>query len=181
MQPKERVQNIIEIRREADSNRHVGDSVFEYQVPADDPGDNLAESRVRVSICAARDRNHRGKLSEAQAREAARDRDEYERKRDAPDPHPGVRQCDRMPEVQQYIEHRRVEDSRNGQRFARCRRSGQNEDSGPDHSTDAEGGQTPRPQRFRETISGCSDSAISLSMLRVRKRLTACAGPGPSA
>src|SRR5581483_4477955 len=40
------VEDVIQIRREADGHGHVRHSVFEDQVPADDPGNDLAEGGI---------------------------------------------------------------------------------------------------------------------------------------
>ena len=56
--------------------------------------------------------------------------------------------------MQKDVEHRGVDQLRNGQRFTGRCRSGQDENSGPDNSTDAKSGETPRTQRLRKTMAG---------------------------
>ena len=61
----------LEVAAPADRDRHRPDRVLEDQVPADHPGEDLAERRVRVGVGAAGDRNHRGELRVAERGEAA--------------------------------------------------------------------------------------------------------------
>ena len=70
----------------ADADGRRADQVFEDEVPADDPGDELAHRRVRVRVRASGDGDHRRHLGVAEARKRrgdARD-DEGERDRRAP-------------------------------------------------------------------------------------------------
>ena len=62
-----------------DRDGDVADRVLEDQIPADDPGDELAERRVRVRVRDPGLRNHRRELGVAQPGEAAGDRREQER------------------------------------------------------------------------------------------------------
>ena len=64
--------------------------VLEDQVPADDPGDQLAHRRVRVGVGAARDRDHRRHLGVAEAGEGAADAGDDERRAS-----PRARRCRR--------------------------------------------------------------------------------------
>ena len=68
-----------EIAAPGDRDRDVADRVFENQVPADDPRDELAQRRVRVGVGAAGLRDHRGQLGVAQRREPADDAEQDER------------------------------------------------------------------------------------------------------
>ena len=72
MESEQVLEQILEIRGESDRHGHVGDGVLENEVPADDPGDQLAEDGVRVCIRAAGDGNHRCKFRIAEAGETAR-------------------------------------------------------------------------------------------------------------
>jgi hypothetical protein len=69
--PAEDVQDALEVA--GPPVRHGGgaDGVLQDQVPADDPGEQLAERGVGVGIGRARDRHHRGELGIAQRREHA--------------------------------------------------------------------------------------------------------------
>ena len=55
------------------------DRVFQNQVPADDPRDQLPQRRVRIGVGASRLRNHRRQLGVAQRREPADDAEQDER------------------------------------------------------------------------------------------------------
>jgi hypothetical protein len=68
-----------EIAAPPDRNRRAGHHVFEYQVPADEPGDDLAERGVAVGVGAAAYRHHRRKFGVAQAGEHAADAGDDER------------------------------------------------------------------------------------------------------
>ena len=50
------------------SHRDVADCIFHDQIPADDPGNEFAETRIGISIGAAADRDDRSKLGIAQGR-----------------------------------------------------------------------------------------------------------------
>ena len=64
---------------EAYGDAHVGEGVFEDEIPADDPGDELAEGGVGVGVGGAGDGDHAGKLGITEAGEAADERDEDQR------------------------------------------------------------------------------------------------------
>ena len=55
----EPVQQIDHVRRKADTHGNVAHRVFQYQVPANDPGNQLTHGCVGVGVCAACDGNHR--------------------------------------------------------------------------------------------------------------------------
>ena len=74
--PAEPVEKIDEVRGEADADRHVANGVFEDQVPADDPRDELAHGRVGVGVRAASDRNHGREFGVAERGEGAHDRNQ---------------------------------------------------------------------------------------------------------
>ena len=60
----------VEVVAPRDRDRDVADGVLEDQIPADDPGDQLSERRVRVGVRASRLRDHRRQLRVAQRRRA---------------------------------------------------------------------------------------------------------------
>ncbi len=49
------------------------ESIFEDEVPADDPGEYLAQSRIAIRVCRPRDWDHGGELSVAKAGKHATD------------------------------------------------------------------------------------------------------------
>ncbi len=78
----DRAEQAVEVARPADRDGRGREEVFEDQHPADEPGDDLAERRVRIRVRAARNRQHRGELGVAQARERAGDAGEDEAQHD---------------------------------------------------------------------------------------------------
>ena len=69
----------VEVVAPRDRDRDVADGVFEDQIPADDPRDELTERRVRVGVGASGLRNHRRQLRVAERRERARHAEQQER------------------------------------------------------------------------------------------------------
>ena len=68
----EPVEEVDDVRGEADGDAHVGEGVLEDEVPADDPGDELAEGGVGVGVGRAGDGDHAGEFGVAEAGEARR-------------------------------------------------------------------------------------------------------------
>ena len=66
-----RVEELAEVAAPADGHGRDGDAVLEDQVPADDPGDELAHRRVGVRVRAARDRDRGGHLRVGEGGEGA--------------------------------------------------------------------------------------------------------------
>src|SRR6476469_5170377 len=62
---------LVEVLAPRDRDRRGADGVLEDQVPADDPGDELAERRVRVGVGGAGHRDRRGQLGEGERGERA--------------------------------------------------------------------------------------------------------------
>ena len=62
-----------EIAGPADRDRHIANCVFENEIPADNPRDDLTQRRIRIRVGRARDRNHRGEFGVTKRRESARD------------------------------------------------------------------------------------------------------------
>ena len=162
------IQQIVEVGGEAHRDRHVRYGVFEDQIPADDPREDLAEDRVGVGVRAAGDRNHRRQFRVAQRRETAHERGDEERERD---PRPRALPPDRgngIAAVQQQIENRRIEDRLELEGLAGRRRAGQNENAGADYGSDTERRQAPRTQRLAQ---------LPLRMLRGGDQRVDAAGP----
>jgi len=67
----EPIEKIDHMGGEADAHGHVGAGVFEDEVPADDPGYELAECGVRVGVGRSGDGDHGGQLGVAEPGEAA--------------------------------------------------------------------------------------------------------------
>ena len=77
--PAEPVEHVHQMRGEAHAYRHVADRIFQNQVPADDPCDQLTHGRVGVGIGAARDRDHGRQFGVTQRGEAAHDGHQHQR------------------------------------------------------------------------------------------------------
>ena len=65
------IQYAIEILAPGDGHGSGADGIFQHQVPADDPRHQLTHGGVRISVGAAGDRDHRGKLGVAKAGKSA--------------------------------------------------------------------------------------------------------------
>ncbi len=121
VEAEEVVAQILQIGREAHRHRHVRDGVFEDQIPADDPGEDLAQDRVGVGVGAAGDGNHRGQFGVAERREAAGDRHQQERKGDGRARRPAGPLRTGVRAVEQQIENGRVQDRLDLRRLCRPR------------------------------------------------------------
>ena len=111
-----------DIARPADGDGGGAHGVFEDQVPADDPGEDLAQRRVSIGVGAARDRHHRGELGVAQADEGAGDAADDEREHDS------------------------------GAGIVRRRRAGEHEDAGADDAADTERRNAQRAERLAKRV-----------------------------
>src|SRR6266545_359399 len=125
----EALDECIEVIGPGDRDGHVADRVFDDQVPADDPGEQLTERSVGVGVGGPRDRNHRGELRIAERREAADDsrQDEREDERGA---------CARTHTV------------------SRGCRADRREDAGTDDRSDAQSNDVPGPQHPLQLVPG---------------------------
>ena len=117
----EQVQEAAEVARPRDRHGDVADRVLDDEIPADDPGDELAERGVGIGVGRAGHRHHRRELGVAQRGEPTGDRGEHERDHDRG---PGAEVV----------------------RAARDRRAGRGEDARADDRADAERGQVPLAQ-----------------------------------
>ena len=80
----EPVEQVDDVGGESDADGHVGDGVFEDEVPADDPRDEFAHRGVGVGVGGAGDGDHGGEFGIAEAGEAADDGDQDQRDGRAP-------------------------------------------------------------------------------------------------
>ncbi|MEY4402559.1 MAG: hypothetical protein RIR91_594 [Verrucomicrobiota bacterium] len=76
------VEEAVEVARPTDRDGDGADAVFEGEVPADDPGHELAERGVGIRIGAAGDGHRGGHLGVAESGERAGDRAEHEGEHD---------------------------------------------------------------------------------------------------
>ena len=121
------LEQLLHVAAPADGHGHRADRVLEDEVPADDPGEQLAHRRVGVGVGAAGDRNHRGELGVAQRREPAGQAGEQ------------IRHHDRRPGLV----------GRGG--------AGEHEDAGADDRADAQQRQVPRRQAAPERLAAVLD------------------------
>ena len=135
---------------------HVGEGVFEDEVPADDPRDELAHGGVGIGVGGAGDGDHAGQLGVAEAGERADDGDQHQRERDgwaragtARDGAAGV-----MQQAENEIDDGRVGPL--GQRggVAADGDADDGEDSRADDGADAEGGERDRTERLAQGAVG---------------------------
>ena len=110
------LERLVEVLAPRDRDRRRADGVLEHEVPADDPGHQLAHRRVRIGVGAAGDRDHRRELGVAEAGEGAAEAGDHERE--------GHRRTGALGD----------------------RRRGPDEEAGADDGADAEGDQRPRPE-----------------------------------
>ena len=68
------VEHAIRVLAPRDRDRRRANRVFENQIPADDPRDQLTHGRVRIGVGAACHGNHGGELRVTKARKRAADR-----------------------------------------------------------------------------------------------------------
>src|SRR6266576_3244570 len=71
-----------EVTRPPDGNRRGAEGVLEYEVPTDNPGDQLAQSCVSVGVGAAGYGNHARQLGVAESRKNAGDAGQHYRERE---------------------------------------------------------------------------------------------------
>ena len=137
------------MRGETHAHGHVADGVFQDQVPADDPGDELAHRGIGVGVGAAGDRDHRRQLGIAQRGEAADNRDQHQRQRQRR-ARAGTAECRRV--MDDVIRERAVQDGGCVEFLPGDRGADNGEDAGADDCADAESGERPRPERLLEPM-----------------------------
>ncbi len=139
----EPVQQIDNVGGKAHADAHVAEGVFENQIPADDPGDQLAQGGVGIGVGRAGDGNHGRQFGVTEAGEDADDGHQHQRKRQrrsraGPPGHGRV--------VDEVVEQRRVADVRRVELLPGHGRADDREDARADHRPDAQRGQRPRPE-----------------------------------
>ena len=160
--PAEPVEHVDQVRGEADADGHVADRVFQDQVPADDPGDQLAHGGVGVGVGAAGDGNHRGQFGVAQRGEGADDGHQHERKRQR---RAGAGTSAGRRVLDEVVEQRGVQDGGGVELLSGDGCADDGEDAGADDGTDAQSGErTTGRASFSADAPVLRDSVISLSM-----------------
>ena len=126
------LQEVDEVPRPTDGDRRGAKHVLEDEVPTDEPGNELAERRIRIGVCAPRDRDHGRELRVAESCEQTAK--------------PG--------------EHERQGHGRAGVR--RCHRAGQDENTRPDDRADSERGEICRRQYAAEPAGAFTRAGFRL-------------------
>ncbi len=119
----EPLHDAIEVAGPADGDRCRASGIFQNEIPADDPGENLAERHIGVGVGAPRDGNERRKFGVAERDEGAGEPRQHEGDHDAG---PGV---------------------------VRRRRAGQHENAGADDSADSKRHQRRPAERALEAVA----------------------------
>ncbi len=122
-----RLQQTHEVARPADGDRRAADGIFQDQIPADDPGRELAQRGIGVGIGAAGNRQERRQLGVAEADEGTGDRGQHEGQHDG---RPGIQ---------------------------RRHRAGEDEDAAADDGADAHGRDADGPEDFGYAPVGGGD------------------------
>ncbi len=147
----EPVEQVDDVGGEADADAHVGAGVFEDQIPADDPGDELAERGVGVGVGRAGDGNHGGQLGVAEAGERA---DEGHQDHGERDGGTGAGTAGERGVGDDVVDERRVGDGGVGQLLAGDGGADDGEDARADDRADAERGERPRPEALLQRVLG---------------------------
>ena len=132
----ERIEERHDMRGKSHAHGHVGDSIFEDQIPADNPGDKLAHRCVRVCVRAAGDRNHGFQLRVTERRETAHNRHEREGQSNG-----GTRSgpSERRRMIDQIFQQGSIEKRTGFELLPGDGRANNGENSRSDHGADAEG------------------------------------------
>ncbi len=155
------------MRGEADRDAHVGEGVLEDEVPADDPGDELAHGGVGVGVGGAGDGDHAGELGVAEAGEGADDGDEDQREGEGG---AGAGAAGEGGVVDEVVGQGRVEDGGGVELFAGDGGADDGEDARADDGADAEGGERDGAEGFLERrLRALRTHEMSLSMDLVAK------------
>ena len=146
---------------EADADAHVGEGVFEDEVPADDPGDEFAEGGVGVGVGRSGDGNHGREFGVAEAGEDADDGDEDQREGEGGS---GAGAAGHGGVGDEVVDQGGVADFGSVKLLSGHGGADDGEDAGADDGTDAERGERPGTERLFERVLGLFRSRISLSM-----------------
>ncbi len=150
MQP-EPLKKRLDMRGKANADAHVGEGVFEDQVPADDPGDKFAESGVGVGVGGTGDGNHRSQFGVAEAGEDADDGDENQGEGECG---PGAGAPGHGGVSDEVVDQGGVADFRGVELLACHGGADDGEDAGADDCADSQCGKRPGAQRFFQRVFG---------------------------
>jgi hypothetical protein len=133
------------VRGESDPDGHIADRIFENQVPADDPCDEFAHTRVGVRVSGAGDGNHGGQFGITERGKRAHDGDEDKRQRDGG---AGAGTAEGWRTMDQVFEQRSIDDGAELQLLTGDRSPDNGEDAGADNGTNAKRGERPGAERL---------------------------------
>src|SRR5258708_14700704 len=141
------------------AHRHVADSVFQNQIPADDPGDEFAHGRVGIGIGATCNRNHGSQFGVAESCERTHNCHQDERKRQ---PRPGARPPEGGSVVYQIVEQGSIQNGGGIEFLAGDGSADYGKDSGANYCTNAESSKRDRPE---------SPLELTVRLLAIRDQL----------
>ena len=147
----EPVQQVDDVRGKTHADTHVGAGVLQNQIPADDPGDELAESGVGVGVSRAGNRNHRRELGITKAGERA---DEGHQDHGDGDGGTGAGAAGERGVGDDVARQRRVHHAGGIKLFAGDCRADDGEDARTDDGADAQRGERPRAERLPQSVFG---------------------------
>ena len=147
----EPIEQVDDVGGEADADAHVGTGVFEDEIPADDPGDELAERGVGIGVGGAGDGNHGGQLGVAKAGERA---DEGHQDHGERDGGTGAGTAGERGVRDDVVDERRIGDGGVGKLLAGDGGADDGEDARADDGADAERGERPRAEALLQRVLG---------------------------
>jgi len=155
----EPIEQVDDVGGEADADAHVGAGVFENQIPADDPGDELAEGGVGVGVGRAGNGNHGGQLGIAKAGKRADEghQDHGDRNGGA-----GAGTAGKRGVGNDVVDEGRIGDGGGGKLLAGDGGADDGEDARTDDGADAERSERPRAKGLFQRVRGLGRVADEL-------------------
>ena len=150
MQP-EPLQQRLNMCGKAHADAHIAEGIFKNQIPADDPGHQLAQRGIRVGVSRPGDRDHRGQFGVTQPRKHADDGYQHQGKSQR---RPGTRAACHGRVCQQVVDERGITDFGSIKFLPGHGRADHGEDARSDDGPDAQRSQRPRPKRLFQRMLG---------------------------
>ena len=146
------VEQIDHMRGKSDTHAHVAEGIFQDQVPADDPGHQLAHGGVGIGVGRSGDGDHAAQFGVTQPGKAADDRHQHHGQREGRSGAGTARDDTVMMEegrrVQQKVDDRRLGPLRVLDRVPGDRRADHSKDARANHRTHTKSGQGNRSERL---------------------------------
>jgi len=139
------VEQIDHMSRETYTNRHVGNGIFENEVPADDPRDEFAHGGVGVRVGAACDGDH---CCEFGVTDRSKGADDGHQNKGDGDGGSGTGSTEGLRMIDEVLEKRSVQDRGDFKLLSGNGGADNREDARPDDGADAEGSQAKPTERF---------------------------------